>query len=91
MLNQLVSKGKEDLANLETTKEIDQISHHLTNVLTNLQLRQQEPPSEGPTYEGLQLVDPFLCMLWEVSSIFHLGLGGMIHLTFFLHIYPYLV
>lgn len=55
MLNQLISKVKEDLANLETTEETDQISRHLTNTLTHLQLRQQEPPSEGPSYEGLQL------------------------------------
>ncbi|KAG0716858.1 Vacuolar protein sorting-associated protein 35 [Chionoecetes opilio] len=55
MLNQLVSKVKEDLANLETTEETDQISRHLTNTLAHLQLRQQEPPAEGPTYEGLQL------------------------------------
>lgn len=55
MLNQLISKVKEDLANLETTEETDQISRHLTNTMTHLQLRLQEPLSDGPSYEGLQL------------------------------------
>ncbi|XP_064107288.1 vacuolar protein sorting-associated protein 35-like isoform X2 [Macrobrachium nipponense] len=55
MLNQLISKVKEDLANLETTEETDQISRHLTNTLTHLELRLQEPSGEGPNYEGLQL------------------------------------
>lgn len=53
MLNQLISKVKEDLANLETTEETDQISRHLTNTMTHLQLRLQEPSSDGPSYEGL--------------------------------------
>ncbi|CAL4064925.1 unnamed protein product [Meganyctiphanes norvegica] len=55
MLNQLIQKVKEDLANLETTEETDQISHHLSNTISHLQLRLQEPSSQGPNYEGLQL------------------------------------
>ncbi|KAK3888494.1 hypothetical protein Pcinc_007453 [Petrolisthes cinctipes] len=55
MINQLVSKVKEDLANLETTEEVDQISRHLQNTLAHLTSRLQHPTPDGPSFQGLQL------------------------------------
>ena len=55
MLNQLIGKIREELANLETSEETEQINKHFTNTIEHLRLRQEAPESEGPSYDGLVL------------------------------------
>ncbi|KAL7978919.1 hypothetical protein Chor_013408 [Crotalus horridus] len=53
VLNQLIQKIREDLPNLESTEETEQINKHFQNTLEHLRLRRESPESEGPIYEGL--------------------------------------
>jgi len=55
ILNQLVTKIREELPNLDPNEATEQINKHFTNTLEHLHLRQQSPPDSGPTYEGLEL------------------------------------
>lgn len=55
VLNQLISKIREDLPNLEANEETEQINKHFTNTIEHLRLRQEAPESEGLTYDGLVL------------------------------------
>merc|ERR1712002_33931 len=55
VLNQLISKIREDLPNLEASEESEQISKHFANTIEHLNLRQGAPESDGPTYENLIL------------------------------------
>uniref|UniRef100_A0A8V0ZP40 Vacuolar protein sorting-associated protein 35 n=1 Tax=Gallus gallus TaxID=9031 RepID=A0A8V0ZP40_CHICK len=55
VLNQLIQKIREDLPNLESTEETEQINKHFHNTLEHLRLRRESPESEGPIYEGLVL------------------------------------
>ena len=55
VLNQLISKIREDLPNLEGNEETDQINKHFTNTLLHLRSRQESPEADGPSYEGLEV------------------------------------
>lgn len=55
VLNQLISKVREDLPNLEANEETEQINKHFMNTIEHLRLRQEAPESEGLTYDGLVL------------------------------------
>uniref|UniRef100_A0A8C0DUC1 Vacuolar protein sorting-associated protein 35 n=1 Tax=Balaenoptera musculus TaxID=9771 RepID=A0A8C0DUC1_BALMU len=55
VLNQLIQKIREDLPNLESSEETEQINKHFHNTLEHLRLRRESPESEGPLYEGLIL------------------------------------
>nr|KAF6412219.1 VPS35 retromer complex component [Rousettus aegyptiacus] len=55
VLNQLIQKIREDLPNLESSEETEQINKHFHNTLEHLRLRRESPESEGPIYEGLVL------------------------------------
>ncbi len=59
LLNQLISKIRETLPQLEPTLETEQIERHLTNTLGHLKTRLETPEAEqnadadAPRYEGL--------------------------------------
>lgn len=55
MLNQVIAKIREELPNLESTEETEQISKHFTNTIEHLRNRVESPESEGVSYEGLVL------------------------------------
>ncbi|KDR18449.1 vacuolar protein sorting-associated protein 35 [Zootermopsis nevadensis] len=55
MLNQLISKIREELPNLEANEETEQINKHFTNTLEHLRNRLESPESEGLSYDGLIL------------------------------------
>lgn len=55
MLNQLISKIRDELANLESNEETEQISKHFTNTLFHLRSRLEGPVVNGISYEGLTL------------------------------------
>lgn len=52
MLNQLISKIRDELSNLENNDETQQISKHFTNTLLHLRNR-METTEETVSYEGL--------------------------------------
>lgn len=54
-MNQVISKIREELPNLEVSEETEQIQKHLANTLEHLRNRIESPESEGLTYEGLVL------------------------------------
>lgn len=53
VLNQLISKIKETLPNLEPNEETEQINKHFQNTIEHLQSQKQNPDSEGPDYSDL--------------------------------------
>lgn len=53
MLNQVITKIREELPNLEANEETEQINKHFTNTLEHLRNRLESPESEGLSYEGL--------------------------------------
>ncbi|XP_048461938.1 vacuolar protein sorting-associated protein 35 [Rhincodon typus] len=55
VLNQLIQKIREDLPNLESSEETEQINKHFHNTLEHLRLRRESPEADGPIYEGLVL------------------------------------
>nr|CAD7415385.1 unnamed protein product [Timema poppensis] len=55
LLNQLISKIREEVPNLEANEETEQINKHFTNTLEHLRNRIESPESEGPSYEGMVL------------------------------------
>ncbi len=55
VLNQLISKIREDLPNLDSNEETEQINKHFTNTLRHLKIRQDAPEDDGPSYDGLTL------------------------------------
>ncbi|KAJ1527070.1 hypothetical protein ONE63_008611 [Megalurothrips usitatus] len=55
MLNHLISKIHEELPNLETNEETEQISKHFSNTLEHLRNRMESPEADGVSYEGLVL------------------------------------
>lgn len=78
VLNQLIQKVREDLPNLESTEETEQINKHFHNTLEHLRLRRESPESEGPIYEGLVLQGDTHCTYF-FSFTYH-----MVYLFFFL-------
>ncbi|XP_014777339.1 vacuolar protein sorting-associated protein 35 isoform X1 [Octopus bimaculoides] len=55
VLNQLITKIREDLPNLEANEETEQINKHFQNTLEHLQMRIANNDSGSPSYEGLTL------------------------------------
>ena len=53
MINQLVSKVKEDLGQLETGEDLEQVTSHLKTTLAHLKHSKDSPPADGPDYDGL--------------------------------------
>nr|CAD7394670.1 unnamed protein product [Timema cristinae] len=61
LLNQLISKIREEVPNLEANEETEQINKHFTNTLEHLRNRIESPESEGPSYEGMVLLWAQIC------------------------------
>ncbi|XP_044263699.1 vacuolar protein sorting-associated protein 35 isoform X1 [Tribolium madens] len=55
ILNQVIGKVKEELPNLESSDETDQITKHFNNTLEHLRARLETPDADGVSYEGLEL------------------------------------
>lgn len=55
MLNQLIAKIRDELANLESTEETEQISKHLSNTLDHLRLRTECAEADTVSFQGLTL------------------------------------
>ncbi|XP_045469525.1 vacuolar protein sorting-associated protein 35 isoform X2 [Harmonia axyridis] len=55
ILNQVISKIKEELPNLETSDETEQITKHFNNTLDHLRVKLETPEVDGVSYEGLEL------------------------------------
>ncbi|XP_022186248.1 vacuolar protein sorting-associated protein 35 isoform X2 [Nilaparvata lugens] len=55
MLNQVISKIRDELPNLESNEESEQIGKHFSNTIDYLKSRMENPESEGVSYEGLSL------------------------------------
>ncbi|KAK9512960.1 hypothetical protein O3M35_001260 [Rhynocoris fuscipes] len=55
ILNQLIAKIREQLPNLESNEETEQITKHFTNTLEHLRDRSESTEAEGIDYKGLCL------------------------------------
>ena len=55
MLNQLISKIKETLPNLEANEETEQINKHFQNTVEHLTLMSKDSEGSEVSYEGLVL------------------------------------
>ncbi|XP_068894680.1 vacuolar protein sorting-associated protein 35 isoform X2 [Tenebrio molitor] len=55
ILNQVIGKIKEELPNLESSDETEQITKHFNNTLEHLRSRLEMPDVEGVSYEGLEV------------------------------------
>ncbi|RZF33303.1 hypothetical protein LSTR_LSTR007648 [Laodelphax striatellus] len=55
MLNQVIAKIRDELPNLESNEESEQIGKHFSNTIDYLKSRIENPESEGVSYEGLSL------------------------------------
>ncbi|KAL1115285.1 hypothetical protein AAG570_007316 [Ranatra chinensis] len=55
MLNQLISKIREELPNLDSTEETEQIGKHLSNTIEHLRNRSESTEADGVSYDGLTL------------------------------------
>ncbi|KAJ8961969.1 hypothetical protein NQ317_000888 [Molorchus minor] len=55
LLNQLIKKIRDELANLENSDEADQITKHFNNTLAHLKLRMESPDGDRDVYRGIQL------------------------------------
>lgn len=54
-LNQLITKIKEDLPNLEANEETEQINKHFQNTLDHLLLKQKSTEPDGISFDGLTI------------------------------------
>lgn len=54
-LNQVIGKIKEELQNLESSDETEQITIHFNNTLKHLKARLDTPDPDGVSYEGIEL------------------------------------
>lgn len=55
ILNQLIKKVRDELANLESSDEAEQITKHFNNTLAHLKLRMELPDGDRDSYKGLKL------------------------------------
>lgn len=55
ILNQVISKIKSEIPNLETSEETEQIQKHFANTLEHLKNRKESAEGEGQLYENLVL------------------------------------
>ncbi|KAB0805572.1 hypothetical protein PPYR_02542 [Photinus pyralis] len=55
VLNQVVGKIKEELPNLESSDETEQITKHFNNTLEHVKSRMESPESENVLYEGIEI------------------------------------
>ena len=55
VLNQLISKIREDLPNLESNEETEQIRKHFENTVDHIRVRVDGNDSEGVSYKGLMV------------------------------------
>ncbi|KAJ8963966.1 hypothetical protein NQ314_005225 [Rhamnusium bicolor] len=55
ILNQLIKKIRDELANLESSDEADQITKHFNNTLAHLKLRMESPDGDREVYKGIKL------------------------------------
>lgn len=55
VLNQVIVKIKEEMPNLETSEETEQITKHFNNTLERLVARIESPEADGVSYEGLEI------------------------------------
>ncbi|KAJ8925291.1 hypothetical protein NQ315_009120, partial [Exocentrus adspersus] len=55
ILNQLIKKIGDELANLESSDEAEQISKHFSNTLAHLKLRMESPDGDRDVYRGIKL------------------------------------
>ncbi|KAF5299578.1 hypothetical protein FQR65_LT09383 [Abscondita terminalis] len=55
ILMQVISKIKEELPNLESSDETDQITKHINNTLEHIRSRMENPDSYAVSYEGIEI------------------------------------
>ena len=55
VLNQLITKIREELPNLEANEETEQINKHFQNTVEHLRNKLENPDGESPSYDGLSL------------------------------------
>ncbi|XP_018569132.1 vacuolar protein sorting-associated protein 35 [Anoplophora glabripennis] len=55
ILNQLIKKIRDELTNLESSDEAEQITKHFNNTLTHLKLRMESPDGDRDVYKGIKL------------------------------------
>lgn len=55
ILNQLIKKVRDELANLESSDEADQITKHFNNTLLHLKMRTESPDTDRDAYRGIKL------------------------------------
>lgn len=55
ILNQVIGKIKEELSNLESSEEAEQITKHFNNTLEHLTARIESPDPDGVSYKGLEI------------------------------------
>lgn len=55
ILNQVIGKIKEELRNLETSEEAEQITKHFNNTLEHLKSRKESPDPDGVSYKELEI------------------------------------
>lgn len=55
ILNQLISKIKEEIPNLDGSEETEQITKHFNNTVKHLKARTDNTDAEGVSYEGLEI------------------------------------
>eukprot|EP00795_Rhopilema_esculentum_P001572 gene1572-16023_t len=55
ILGQLLDKIREDIPNLETNEETEQINKHFQNTLAHIQVKKEGSEESEPMYEGLNL------------------------------------
>lgn len=53
IINQVITKIKEELPNLEVSEEAEQINKHFTNTIDHLKSRMENPDADGVSYQGL--------------------------------------
>ena len=55
ILNQVISKIKDEIPNLEASEETEQIQKHFANTMDHLKNRKESPEGEPQLYDGLLL------------------------------------
>lgn len=51
----MIKKVRDELANLESSDEAEQITKHFNNTLAHLKLRMELPDGDRESYKGLKL------------------------------------
>lgn len=55
ILNQVIGKIKEELPNLESSDETEQITKHFQNTIDHIKSRKETPEADGISYDGIEI------------------------------------